>query len=383
MYCEFFHPERTIFGEGASERVGECVKALQRKKAFVVTDKVVAGLDAFKGVEKSLKEKGVDYHLYTDVEPNPTDVQVEKGAKIYQDANADVLVAVGGGSAIDSAKAIGILVNNGGSIRDYAGIDLFENPIPPLITIPTTAGTGSEVTVWSVITNTKDNYKMAPGGWKIVPKIALVDPVMMASMPPLMTASSGVDALSHAVEAYCTPYAMPQTDVLALAAIKLIVQHLGPAVADGTNMAAREGMAMGSLVAGMAFSSAGCGGIHALGHQLSTQCGMPHSMAMGIMMPPVMEYNIISCMDRMIDIAIAMGEVVDGLNKREAAGKAPAAIRDFVKSLGLPIKLSEYGVDKKIKPDLAKLAIQDGDLPGTPRILNLEEIKELYSRTFE
>ncbi len=322
MQCEFFLPERIIFGEGVSQKVGDCVKDLKGDKAFIVTDEVVAGLDTFKDIQKSLNKQGVDYYIYTEVDPDPTDIQVEKGAKLYKKESADVLVAIGGGSAIDSAKDIGILVNNGGSIRDYDGADRFKNQTPPL-TIPTTAGTGSEVTMWSVITNTKDNYKMAPGGWKLLPKIALVDPLMTASMPPLMTAGTGLDALSHAVEAYCVPWPMPQADTLAISAIKYIVKYLGPAVADGSNKEAREGMAMGSLEAGMAFSSTGCGGIHALGHQLSSQCGIPHGTAMGIMMPPLMDYNIIAVMDRLVEIAVAMGEQIEGLSKREAAVKAP------------------------------------------------------------
>lgn len=382
MQCKFFLPERIIFGEGVSQKVGDCVKELKGDKAFIVTDEVVAGLDTFKDIQKSLNKEDVNYYIYAEVDPNPTDIQVEKGAKLYKKESADVLVAIGGGSAIDSAKAIGILVNNGGSIRDYNGADLFKNQIPPLITIPTTAGTGSEVTMWSVITNTQDNYKMAPGGWKLLPKIALVDPVMMVSMPPLMTAGTGLDALSHAVEAYCVSWPMPQTDALAISAIKYIVKYLGPAVANGSNKEAREGMAMGSLEAGMAFSSTGCGGIHALGHQLSSQCGIPHGTAMGIMMPPLMDYNIIASMDRMVDIAVAMGEQVGGLSKMEAAIKAPLAVSQLAKSIGIKTKLSEYGFDPKVIPGLAKWALKDGDLPGNPRVLDLEEIKMLYQRAF-
>ncbi len=280
MQCEFFLPERIIFGEGVSLQAGDCVKDLKGNKAFIVTDKVVAGLDAFKDIQKSLNKENVDYYIYAEVDPNPSDIQVEKGAKLYKKEGADVLVAIGGGSAIDSAKAIGILVNNGGSIRDYNGADLFKNQIPPLITIPTTAGTGSEVTMWSVITNTKDNYKMAPGGWKLLPKIALVDPLMTASMPPLM------------------------------------------------------------------------------------------------------DYNIIAVMDRLVEIAVAMGEQIEGLSKREAAVKAPLAVSHLAKSIGLKTKLSEYGLDPKVIPGLAKWALKDGDLPGNPRVLDLEEIKMLYQRAF-
>lgn len=380
--CAFFLPERVIFGNGVAQQVGECVKNLKGKKVFLVTDKGVAGLEAFQDVVKSLEKEAIDYYLYTEVDPNPTDTQVERGARLYQEEKADVLVAVGGGSSIDSAKAIGILVNNGGAIQDYAGVDLSENPIPPLIAIPATAGTGSEVTIWAVITNTKDNYKMAPGGWKLLPKVALVDPMMTVSMPPLLTAATGIDALSHAVEAYCTPYAMPQTDAIAMAAIRLIVKQLGPAVANGSNLEAREGMAMGSLEAGMAFSNAGCGGVHALGHQLSTQCKMPHGMAMAIMMPPVMKFNMIACIDQLADIAVAMGEQVEGLSKREAAERAPLAVRQLVKSIGLPTTLTEYGVDLELISSLAKWASKDGDLPGNPRIPTLEQIEELYKEAF-
>ena len=279
MQCEFFLPERIIFGEGVSQKVGDCVKDLKGDKAFIVTDEVVAGLDTFKDIQKSLNKQGVDYYIYTEVDPDPTDIQVEKGAKLYKKESADVLVAIGGGSAIDSAKDIGILVNNGGSIRDYDGADRFKNQTPPL-TIPTTAGTGSEVTMWSVITNTKDNYKMAPGGWKLLPKIALVDPLMTASMPPLM------------------------------------------------------------------------------------------------------DYNIIAVMDRLVEIAVAMGEQIEGLSKREAAVKAPLAVSHLAKSIGLKTKLSEYGLDPKVIPGLAKWALKDGDLPGNPRVLDLEEIKMLYQRAF-
>lgn len=380
--CKLFLPERIIFGNGVAQQVGECVKDLKGKRVFLVTDKGVAGLDAFKDVENSLKKEAVDYYIYAEVDANPTDTQVERGARLYKEEKAGVIVVVGGGSPIDSAKAIGILVNNGGAIQDYAGVDLFENLIPPLITIPTTAGTGSEVTIWAMINNTKDNYKMGPGGWKLLPRVALVDPMMMVSAPPLLTAATGIDALSHAVEAYCTPYAMPQTDALAIAAIRLIVKHLGPAVANGSDLEAREGMAMGSLEAGMAFSSSGCGAVHALGHQLSTQYGMPHGMAMAIMMPPVMKFNMIACVDRLADIAVAMGEQVDGLSKREAAEKAILAVRRLGKSIGLPTTLSEYGADPKLMPNLVKWALRDADLPANPRIPTLEQIQELYKKAF-
>ncbi len=382
MECTFMHPGRAIFGQEIAQQIGEYVKELGGEKAFVVTDEEVATLEVFKSIEKSLKEKNVNYHVYADVDANPTDVQVEKGVECYKREKTDVLVAVGGGSSIDSAKAMGILVNNGGSIRDYEGMDLFANPIPPLIAIPTTAGTGSEVTPYSVITNTDDNYKMAPSGWKLVPMVALVDPVMMASMPPNLTAATGMDALSHAIEAVYSNYAMPQTDALAYASMKLVVRHLGPAVADGSNMEAREGMAMASLMAGMAMC-AGCGGVHALGHQLSNRYGMPHGMAMSIMMPVIMRFNMTARTDRIADIAVAMGEEVEELSPVEAAKKAVYAVHKLAKSIGLPTTLSEYGADPKLIPVCAERASKDGDLPGNPVSPTLEQIEDLYKKAFE
>ena len=310
----FLSPEQILFGIGAVEQLGDCVASIKGKKVFIVTDKLVAGLDSFKGVEKSLKDKNIEYHLYTDVEANPKDLQVDRGAKLYEQTHSDIILAVGGGSSIDSAKAIGIVVNNGGSIRDYEAYDSVVNKIPPLIAIPTTAGTGCEVSAWAVITNTRENYKFCPGGVRIIPKIALVDPKFTISMPPVITAATGMDALSHAVEAVCSPWAMPQTDAYAFSAIKLVVKHLGPAVADGSNMAAREGMAMAALEAGLAMN-ANTGGVHALGHQLSSQYGIPHGVAMGIMMPIVMGFNTIACNDQMVEIAHAMGEKVEEIGR--------------------------------------------------------------------
>ena len=379
----FYHPERTVFGQGSAINAGEYFQKLDCKKVFVVTDKVIVNLDAFNNVIKSLVKNEIGYQIYAEVDENPTDMQVQKGADKYNKTNCDCLLSIGGGSSIDSAKAIGILVNNGGAIKDYNGFDLFPNPIPPLITIPTTAGTGSEVTIFCVVTNTENNFKMAPGGYKMLPRVALIDSEMMESMPPIVTAATGIDALSHAVEAYCSKISMPQTDALALAAIRLISENIGPAVANGSNMKARDGMAMGSLQAGMAFSSAGCGGIHALGHQLTTQYGLAHGTAMGIMMPIMLLYNSIACADKIVDIAVAMGEKVDRLPKMAAAARAAVAIYELQKSVGLPTNLDECNADKNLIAECVKWAARDGDLETNPRILPENAIESIYKSALD
>ncbi len=388
LTCSFQHPERVVFGQGVARQVGQFVGDLHGEKVFVVTGRIVSALDAFRDIEESLKEQNIDYYVYAEADTNPTDAQVEKGARLYRSEKADTLVAVGGGSCLDSAKAIGVLVNNApGTIRDYSCGDLasdpIPNPIPPLIAIPTTSGSGSEVSTAAVITDTADNYKMDIGGLgtKALPKIALVDPVLTESMPSPLTAASGMDALSHAIEAYCSPYAMPQTDALALAAMKLIVKHIGSATANGSDMEAREGMAMGSLMAGMSMN-AWCGAVHALGHQLSTQYGMPHGMAMAVMMPVVMKFNMIACVDRLADIAAAMGEQVDRLSKVEAAETAPRAVQRLTKSVGLPVTLSEYGADPELIPACVEWAEKDDSMSGSPRTLTAEQVDDLYRKAF-
>jgi len=379
----FFHPERTVFGQGSALQAGEYFQDLGCKKVLIVTDQVIIKIEAFQNVIKSLAKNGLEYHIYAEVDENPTDRQVQKGANTYHHEKCDSLLAIGGGSSIDSAKAIGILVSNGGSIKDYNGFDLFPNPIPPLITIPTTAGTGSEITIFCVVTNTEKNYKMAPGGYKMLPRVALIDSVMMKSMPPMVTAATGIDALSHAVEAYCSKISMPQTDVMALAAIRLISENLGPAVANGSNMKARDGMAMGSLQAGMAFSSAGCGGIHALGHQLTTQYGLAHGTAMGLLMPIMLQYNSIACVDKIVDIAVAMGEKVDGMSKMAAAHKASGAIYRLQKSIGLPTNLRECNADENLISECVKWAAKDGDIETNPRTMSKKEIESIYKDAFD
>ena len=386
----FMSPERVICGTGAVEQLGELLKEFGTRKVLVVTDDIVAHLDAFETVKDSLEKADIDHHVYSEVDANPTDVQVEKGAKVFSEHGADALVGVGGGSSMDTAKAIGILVNNGGSITDYdfgtetdfTQVKAVSNLIPPLIAIPTTSGTGAEVSAWAVVTNTKDNYKFFPGGWQVLPKVALVDPLMTASMPPLVTASTGMDALSHAIEAIVSPYAIPQTDAFAFSAIRLIMKHIGPAVSDGSNIEAREGMAMAAMEAGLSMN-AWCGGVHALGHQLTTQYGMPHGMAMGLMMPVVMNFNLIARLDRFIDIAIAMGENVEGLSLIDAAQKAPQAVFKLVKALGLPTSLKEYGADPQRLPDCAEWSLKDSDLQGNPRTMTREQVDGLFQKAFE
>ena len=387
----FMTPERVVFGEGSALQAGEYAKSFGASKVFIVTDKTVAGLDCFADVLKFLADQKIDAFVYDEVDANPSDVQVERGAGLCKEHGAQAIVAIGGGSSLDSAKAIGILVANGGSIIDYHyDIDSdwtdpeatpLTKPILPLITIPTTSGTGAEVTAFGVITNTTDNYKMFPGSWLSLPKVALVDPLMTVSMPPRVTAATGMDALSHAIEGYLSPYAMNQTDIYALSSIALVAKNLKIAVEDGDDLTARSGMALASTQAGLCMN-AWCGGVHALGHQLSSQYGIPHGESMAIMMPVVMEFNANVCVERMAEIAKVMDSNAIGMSAGEACKMAPEAVRKLTASIGLPVSLSEYGISPDRFAECAKWAVRDIDMDGNPRAISLEDAEALYGKAF-
>lgn len=385
----FMAPERMVFGCGVIDDTGIYTRQLGGKKVFLVADEVIANLDIFKRIEKALTDSGIDYYLYTDSDVNPTDNQIDRGCKIYKEESCDVIIGVGGGSNLDTAKSIGIIATNDGSIRDNFVPNYVtnpydtpnKNPVPPMIMIPTTSGTGSDVGCWTVVTNTKENYKGFCGGWMCMPKIALLDPEMTASMPPKLTAATGFDALIHALEAYYHRYKTPLTDMYAITSIRRIFKYLGRAVANGDDMEAREQMLLGATEAGLAMNT-GCALIHSSGLQLTSKYGLSHGETLAIMTAPVIRFNTMACVERMIDVAEAMGENVSGLGKLEAADRAAEAMQKFATSLGLPVSLDKKVYDPAKIPAMAKIAFQNDNTYGNPRIPTVEELEELYSQVF-
>jgi alcohol dehydrogenase len=382
-------PERVIFGRGVVDDTGTYVKQLGGIKPFIATDKIISTTAAFQRIEDSLKNENIDYCLYTDCDINPTDMQIDNGCKIYKEAKCDVIIGVGGGSNMDTAKSIGIIATNPGSIRDnfvpsYV-TDPYDTPnksaTPPMIMIPTTAGTGSEVGAWTVVTNTAENYKGFCGGWMCLPKIALLDPLMTVSMPPKLTASTGFDALIHAIEAYYHRYKMAQTDLYAISAIKRIFTYLGRAIANGRDIEAREQMLLGAMEAGFAMNT-GCALIHSSGLQLTSKFGLSHGETLAIMAGPVMRFNTMACVDRMIDIAEAMAENVDALGKLDAADKAAEAVQKFAQSIELLIHLNRETHDPSVIPSMAKHAISNDNTHGNPRIPTQEQLEALYRQAY-
>lgn len=374
---KFMAPE-IIFGRGAVAQVGESADRLGARKVFVVSDEGVAAAGCLDKVLAALGDAGLSTEVWTKVTPNPRDWEVAQGAERYVETGCDAIVGAGGGSAIDTAKAVATVVTNGGTIADYEGIDRITRPLPPMVAVPTTAGSGSEASQFSIIVDTKRRVKMALISKSLIPDIAICDPLLLATLPLRLTADTGVDVLTHAIEAYVSLAATPLTDVHALAAIGLVARHLPASVASQTNAAAKTAMAMASLHAGLAFSNAILGAVHAMTHPLGGYLDMPHGAANAILLPYVMRYNMISSIDRYGDIARALGGRTDNMTRREAAGLAIQLVTELAIDVGIPRTLADLGLTDEAIPHLAASACQDACLITNPRDLGQAEIEALY-----
>lgn len=374
MRFSFSLPSRIEFGEGVSSAVGGEVADLGGKRVLVVTDRGVRAAGLVEPVVTKLAESDLITTVFDDVAGNPRDTNVAAGASLASEEGCDVIVAVGGGSAIDCAKGIAAVHTYGGTIQDYESQpdDWFRvpGPVTPLVAIPTTAGTGAEVTFWAVITDTARSHKMGVGDPNLAPRVALVDPGVTLSLPPSMTAATGMDALTHAVEAYTARCAQPISDALALAAIDLIANNLRPAYADGQNLEARHNMMLASLLAGVAFANSDVAGVHAMGETIGGFYDTPHGVAMAIYLPVIMEFNAIAAPRKFAEIARRMGERVDTLSPMEAARRAAQAVGQLAADLDIPTaraagvrdedleKLAERAASNLSAPDNARTATE-------------------------
>ncbi|MFW1859663.1 iron-dependent methanol dehydrogenase [Acinetobacter defluvii] len=363
----FYIPCVSLFGPGCAKEVGTKAQNLGAKKALIVTD---AGLFKF-GVADIivgyLKDAGVDSHVFAGAEPNPTDINVHNGVKEYNDNGCDFIVSLGGGSSHDCAKGIGLVTAGGGHIRDYEGIDQSKVAMTPLVAINTTAGTASEMTRFCIITNTETHVKMAIVDWRCTPLVAIDDPKLMIAKPAALTAATGMDALTHAVEAYVSTAANPITDACAEKAISMISEWLRPAVANGENIEARDAMAYAQYLAGMAFNNASLGYVHAMAHQLGGFYNLPHGVCNAILLPHVCEFNLIACPDRYAKIAQLMGISIEGLTVTEAAYAAIDAIRELSVLIGIPSGLAALGVKAEDHAVMTANAQKDACMLTNPR----------------
>lgn len=383
MSTYYYLPTRNVFGEGSVQEAGALAKSLKMKKTMIVTDAFLAKSGMADKVAEIFKAAGIGCHIFGGAEPNPTDINVGDGLKEYQQNNCDSIVSLGGGSSHDCAKGIGIVASNGGNIRDYEGVDKSDNEMIPLMAINTTAGTASEITRFCIITDTSRKVKMAIVDWRITPKIAINDPELMVGMPPSLTAATGMDALTHAIEAFVSTAANPLTDSAALKAITMITQYLPKAVANGEYMKARDKMAYAQYLAGIAFNNASLGYVHAMAHQLGGYYNLPHGVCNAILLPYVESFNLMSNLNRFKEIASAMGEDIKGLSTDDAAVKAIKAIERLSRQVGIPANLKELGVKPEDFEVMAENAKKDVCQLTNPRKATKEEVIEIFKRAYE
>ena len=378
MYNRFVLNETSYHGEGAVKAVAEEITARGFKKAFVASDPDLIKFGVSKKVTDVLDDAGIAYEMFSEIKPNPTIQNVQSGVEAFKASGADCIVAIGGGSSMDTAKAIGIIIKNPefADVRSLEGVAPTKNKCVPIIAVPTTAGTAAEVTINYVITDAEKNRKMVCVDVHDIPVVAVVDPDMMSSMPKGLTAATGMDALTHAIEGYITKGAWAMSDMFHLKAIEIISKSLRGAV-DNTPEG-REGMALGQYVAGMGFSNVGLGIVHSMAHPLGALYDTPHGVANAIILPTVMEYNAPATGEKYRDIAKAMGvEGTENMSVDEYRKAAVDAVRQLAKDVGIPADLKEI-----VKPEdvefLAQSAYDDACRPGNPRDTSVAELAELY-----
>lgn len=379
MAREFIIPGQIITGSGALTMAEETLKGLG-KKALIVTDKVMIQLGNCAKVETALKNQGIDYAIYSEIVGEPTDTMIENGLKVYKENGCDFLVALGGGSPIDSMKAIGSLVVNGGNISDYMG-KVIDVEMPPLVAIPTTAGTGSEATQFTIITDTKKDIKMLLKGKVLMPKLAIIDPQFTMTAPPKITAATGLDALCHAVEAYTSRKAQTLSDSFAMSAVKRIFKSLPVAFKDGKNEEARIQMSVAALEAGIAFNNASVTIIHGMSRPIGALFHVAHGLSNAMLMKECLGFALEGAYDRFADLGRAIG-VADATDEDKAAAeKFLSAIEEIVKELETPT-LAEFGIDKeeffKVIDKMAYDAMDSGSPQNTMREVSEEQVKQIY-----
>lgn len=382
---EFRMPKSVLYGRNSLEKLGEQSKKLG-KRAFIVTDTIMEKLGYVEKCIQQLNKKSITVSTYNKVDAEPTNIHVLEALSLCKEEKCDFIIGIGGGSCIDAAKAVAVLYTNGGEVEDYVqkDIEIENNPLP-LIAIPTTSGTGSEVTSVAVITNKKTDVKMMLKHPSFIPKVAIIDPVLTSSLPPQITAATGIDALCHAIEAYISKVSQPLTDVLALSAIESIMKYLRIAYEDGCNMEAREAMMIASLQAGIAFSNASVTLVHGMSRPVGALFHVPHGISNAILLPTVLEFTKTSAMKRLAKIGRSLNKDLYSNSDEEVADYTLGEIKKLCFDLRIP-NLKEYGINEiEFENAISKMAsdaIESGSPANNPRVPSYDEIKELYRECF-
>lgn len=376
--------EMSYYGAGSRSVLADEIKKRGLKKVFIVTDKDLLKFGVVEKVTSVLDAAKIDYTIFSNVKQNPTVAQVKEGVVAFSLSGADAIVAIGGGSPIDTAKGIGIISNNPefADVVSLEGVADTKNKSVPIIALPTTAGTAAEVTINYVITDEENVKKMVCVDPNVIPVLSIVDAELMLSLPPSLTAATGMDALTHAIEGYITKGAWEMSDMFELKAIEMIAKHLPVVVKNPSDVVARDGMAVAQYIAGMGFSNVGLGLVHGMAHPLGAYYDIPHGVANALLLPIVMEYNTESSIAKYVDIARAMGIKVDHLSLPEAAQAAVDAVKNLAIEVGIPEKLELLNVKEEDLERLSQSAFEDVCTPGNPREVKLGDILELYKKAF-
>jgi lactaldehyde reductase len=382
MVRRFILNEVSYFGPGAREVLPSEISRLGLHKALVVTDKDLVKFGVAEKVLEVLRSAGIPFEVFSEIKPNPTVANVKAGLVAYASSGADFIIAIGGGSSIDTAKAVGIVSNNPqfSDIVSLEGVADTKKKSVPIIALPTTAGTAAEVTINYVITDEENHKKMVCVDPNDIPAIAIVDAELMYTLPKSLTAATGLDALTHAIEGLITKGAWEMSDMFEIKAIEMIARYLETAVAEPSNVEARNGMAVAQYIAGMAFSNVGLGVVHGMAHPLGARFDIPHGVANALLLPIVMEFNAPAALEKYVEIAKAMNVYVSGMTAEQAADAAVNAVKELSVKVGIPQHLSELGIKESDLEMLAADAFADVCTPGNPREVNKEIIYDLYKK---
>lgn len=374
----FLFSTELIIGENVLEKIPQEIILLNYQKVLITTDPGIRRVGLVDRIVSCLKKAGISPIIFDQVEENPSIETVQACTELAIKERANLIIGVGGGSAIDVGKAVGIMVTNPGTLSDYEGANKVKNQSIPLIAVPTTAGTGSEVSASTVITDKFNKRKISIRSPLNIPKIAFLDPIVVSALPPQVAAATGLDALTHAIEAYTSTQASLLTDMYAISAISFIGKNLRAFVANSQNLEAAMKMLIGSTMAGVAFTNARLGNVHALATPVSGYFNVPHGVANAILLTPVIEFNRIACQEKYAQIAVALGENIKGDTLWEASTKAVNAVRQLCKDVGIPTKLTEVGVDTSLIPEMVNDAIKSGVHLTNPRRTSAEDMEKLY-----
>lgn len=379
-------PKQVVAGPGAIQGIGQIIKGMDKSNVVIITDSVLKDFPLITNMVDKLKSEGLTVNVFGEIGPNPVEDMVHNAVAFMREVKPEVIVCVGGGSPIDAGKAANVVYTHGGIVNDYdiaiGGIMKITPKLLPFIAVPTTAGTGTEVTFVGVITDTKKHTKFGVLSPLVIPDVAVLDPEVTVSMPPKLTAFTGLDALTHCIEAYTSIGGFAPAEALALHGIKMISRSLKTAVNDGNNLKAREEMLVASMMGGTAFSLNGLGACHAMAHQLSAFFDTPHGMANAILLPRVMKYNMSACPQKFADIAEAMGADIRSMTVEQAANKALEMVSQLSADLGVPKYLDDAGASKDKIPELVERAMLDNPITTNPRPATPEDVTKLFEESF-